>query len=382
MPNSYRQWIYAKPMVEDRLGLEQFELREQPLHELKVGQALVRVKLINVHSNTRLRMALGLTALGETERANYACAEVVQSRDTAFKEGDVIACQAGWQDYQIISSADAAIGYPPASELTKAFNRTNSQWTYVFRPVMVKMWPSEVLMEMFGTSGLTAYFGMRQCGPIMPRDSVLVAGATGSVGSIAAQLARIAGAYVVGLAGGEQRCTWVRQTLGIDEGIDYRATDLPGRLRRALPDGIDVYSDGVGGPLTKTVVGMMNRNGRLFAYGSAAAFYADRIDAPKERPTLRRMFGISDEVETLLKERHIKSESWIVDAFYHERVKAEDDLSRILLSGALKPINNVVDGFEKLPEAISGLYQGSRAGKLQVRFEPDQIATRGVSGER
>jgi NADPH-dependent curcumin reductase CurA len=115
MPNSYRRLIYAKPMVEDPLSLEQFELREQPLPELKDGQALVRVKLINIHSNTRLRMALGMTALGETEHSNYACAEVVQSRDAAFKEGDVIAWQAGWQDYQIITSADTAIGYPPAS---------------------------------------------------------------------------------------------------------------------------------------------------------------------------------------------------------------------------------------------------------------------------
>jgi NADPH-dependent curcumin reductase CurA len=117
---------------------------------------------------------------------------------------------------------------------------------------------------------MTAYFGMRQCGPLMPRDAVLVAGATGSVGSIAAQLARIAGAYVVGFAAGEDRCTWARRTLSIDDCIDYRAADLPDRLRHALPDGIDVYSDGVGGPLTKTVVGLMNRHGRLFAYGIIA----------------------------------------------------------------------------------------------------------------
>jgi NADPH-dependent curcumin reductase CurA len=276
MAASYRQWIYAKPMAGDKLGPEHFELREQPIPELQDGQALVRVKLINVHSNTRTRLALGMTALGDTERSNYACAEVIQSRDPAFREGDVIACQAGWQDYQLISSADAAIGYPPATALTKAVNHTNSQWTYVFRPAMVTMWPSEVLMDLFGTSGTTAYFGMRQCGPLMPRDAVLVAGATGSVGSIAAQLARIAGAYVVGFAGGEDRCTWARRTLGIDDCIDYRAANLPDRLRHALPDGIDVYSDGVGEPL---------------------------------------------------------------------------------------------------PEAISGLYQGSRAGKLQVRFAPDRIAT-------
>ncbi|MEA2894545.1 MAG: hypothetical protein QOJ84_160, partial [Bradyrhizobium sp.] len=196
LPTKFRQWIFAHPMVNDVLGLEQFELREVPIPELTPGQALVRVKLLNIHSGTRARMANGMTRLGDTDRSNYACAEVMQSRDPTFKEGDVIACQAGWQDFQIVSSGDASVGYGPPSELLKALNGTNSQWNYVFRPAMVKMWPPEVLMEMFGTSGMTAYFGMRECGPLMPKDCVAVAGTTGSVGSIAAQLARIAGCTV------------------------------------------------------------------------------------------------------------------------------------------------------------------------------------------
>jgi Putative NADP-dependent oxidoreductases len=154
-------------------------------------------------------MANGMTRPGDTDRSNYACAEVVQSRDQTFKEGDVIACQAGWQEYQTSAAKTDPVGYGPASELVKALNGTNSQWNYVFRPAMVKMWPPEVLMEMFGTSGMTAYFGMRECGPLMPRDCVAVAGTTGSVGSIAAQLARIAGCYVVGFGGGMDRCKWV-----------------------------------------------------------------------------------------------------------------------------------------------------------------------------
>jgi NADPH-dependent curcumin reductase CurA len=248
-------------------------------------------------------------------------------------------------------------------------NGTNSQWNYVFRPAMVKMWPPDVLMEMFGTSGMTAYFGMRECGPLMPKDCVAVAAATGSVGCIVAQLAKIAGCYVVGFAGGADRCAWVLETLGIDKCIDYRAKDFAAQLAAAFPQGIDVFSDGVGGALTETVMAMMNRNSRLFSYGAAAAFYADRIDVPKERPPLRRMFGISETIEKILKTRNIKSEAWIVDAFYHERLKAEDDLSLHLRSGALKPISTIVEGFDKLPAAVVGLYSQARAGKLQVRFE-------------
>ena len=111
MAKTYRKWIYAKPMVGDVLGPEQFALREVPVPDVQPGQALVRVKLVNIHSATRLRMAQGMTKLGDTDLSNYACAEVVQSRDKTFKEGDIIACQAGWQDHQIISSEDASVGY-------------------------------------------------------------------------------------------------------------------------------------------------------------------------------------------------------------------------------------------------------------------------------
>src|SRR5437899_6860518 len=97
LPAKYRQWIFARPMVNDVLGPEQFELREGPIPELKQGQALVRVKLLNIHSGTRARMANGMTKLGDTDRSNYACAEVVQSRDQTFRAGDGIARQAGWQ---------------------------------------------------------------------------------------------------------------------------------------------------------------------------------------------------------------------------------------------------------------------------------------------
>ncbi len=371
MPKTYRKWIFAKPMVDDRLGVEQFELQEHPIPALQEGQALVRVKLVNIHSATRSRMAGGMTKQGDTDRSNYACAEVLQSRDQAFKEGDVIACQAGWQDYQVIRSDDRSVGYGAASEAVRAVNGTNSQWTYVFRPAMVQMWPPEVLMDIFGTSGMTAYFGMRQCGPLRRTDAVAVAGATGSVGSIVAQLAKIAGCSVVGFGGGPDRCRWVMDSLGIDYCIDYRAMDFERQLKAAFPGGIDVFSDGIGGSLTATVAGLMNQDSRLFAYGGAGAFYADRLDAPpQQRPSLRRAFGISEEIEEILKQRNIKSEAWIVHDFYHERLKAEDDLSRLLQSGALKPINNVVDGFDNLPNAVVGLYQAARSGKLQVRFSP------------
>jgi NADPH-dependent curcumin reductase CurA len=371
MPKSYRQWVFAKPISSAPLDRAHFELRQLPMPEPSIGQALVRILLLNIHSATRQRMLGGATKLGNTDLTNYACAEVIQSRDPAFKEGDVIHCQAGWQEYQLISSADPAISYPPASELVKAVHGTQSQWTYVFRPVLVKMWSPSVLMEMFGTSGMTAYFGMRECGPLMPRDHVAVAGTSGSVGSIAAQLAKIAGARVIGFAGGTERCQWVVETLSIDGCIDYRADDLNARLQRAFPAGIDVFSDGVGGRMTDAVLRLMNQDGRMLSYGAGAALYADVPSMPGPGSSLRRMVGITEAMERTLRVRNIKSEAWIVDAFYHERLGAEDDLSRLMLTGRLKPVTHVIEGLDRLPDAIADLYRFGRSGKLQV-----QIATR------
>lgn len=360
--------ILAKPATGSRPSLDLFDQVEHPIPVPREGEALVRVLLINIHAATFLRIASGATKIGATDPTNYACAVVVQSRDPAFAEGDVIHCQAGWQEYQIIKSSDSAVGYPPPNALVKSLNRTNSQWCYVFRPEMVEIWSPSILMEMFGTSGMTAYFGMRECGPIMPQDKVFVAGASGSVGSLAAQLAKIAGAYVVGLAGGEDRCQWVVETTGIDGCIDYRATDLRQELSGAFPTGIDVFSDGIGGYLTEVAVETMNPNGRLLAYGSASLFYGDDVPASLQGKTFRQMVGITDEIEDILRSRNIKSEAWIVDAFYHERLAAEADMSRLLLAGKLKAVTNVVDGFDALPQAIVDMYGQSRAGKLQVQF--------------
>jgi NADPH-dependent curcumin reductase CurA len=374
-PKTTRQWIYAKPLENGELRPQHFDLRDVTLPELKAGEALVRVKLINIHSNTRMRMATQAIRPSETDAANYACAEVIDSRTPTFQKGDIVACQTGWQEHQVISTGAAAVGFGVASELFKALNGTNSPWTYKFRPAMAKLWPAEVLMDVFGSSGMTAYFGARECGPLVPSDRVAVAAATGSVGSIVAQLAKAAGCYVVGFAGGHERCDWVVKNLGIDRCIDYRAADFRNQLKDAFPNGIDVYSDGVGGSLTEIVMEQIKPDGRLFSYGGVVAFYANE-SMPESQPfnirnqpfDIRKSFGISDNVEILLKQKNIKTEPFRLHVFYHERLKAEDDLSQFMLAGKLKPIHNVVDGFENLPQAIADLYQNRRPGKLQIRL--------------
>ncbi|WP_245262718.1 NADP-dependent oxidoreductase [Ensifer sp. BR816] len=363
----FRQWVLSKPL-EGPLEPDHFQLREVPLPDPGPGQALVRVLLVNIHSATRKRMVAGGTKVGATDPTNFACGVVVKSRDPAFQEGDVIHCQAGWQEYQLVSSDDAAIGYPPVNELVKATNGTNSPFLYVFRPALVRMWSPSVLMDVLSTSGLTAYFGLRECGPLMPSDHVAVAGTSGSVGSMAAQLAKIAGARVMGFAGGEERCRWVVDTLGIDGCVDYKADDLDAELQARFPQGIDFFSDGVGGRVSEAALKLVKPNGRMFSYGSASALYGEGSGTGGPAPSIRHMMGITDEVEQKLRQRNIKAEAWMVIDFYHERMRAEDDLSRLMFTGRLKPITNLVEGFDKLPGAIADLYRKRRSGKLQVQF--------------
>ncbi|WP_157650475.1 MDR family NADP-dependent oxidoreductase [Burkholderia ubonensis] len=370
MPERFRQWIVRRAPVDGSLTPENFEQRTVETPTLAQGEALVRIKLLNIHSATRLRMLRGTIREGDTDPHNYACAEVIDSRDPAFAVGDIVACQAGWQEYQVIRSSDPPVGFPEPSELVQELNGTSSPWTYVFRPALVRQWSPSVLMEIFGTSGMTAWFGLREYGPIMPRDTVAVAATTGAVGSIVAQLAKAAGARVIGFAGGPERCRWVMDTLRIDGCIDYSAPKIEDELAAAFPEGIDVFSDGVGGELTGHVVARMNRYGRLFSYGSAAASYAPQpADAPVVRPTMRETFGISPEIERILCERRIKSGAWTVDTFYHERLQAENDLARLLWMQRLRPNARVIHGFHELPRAVADMYRGPRAGKLQISLE-------------
>jgi NADPH-dependent curcumin reductase len=370
VPDHYRQWVVKGPLPDGMLCEHNFEPRQIAMPDVANGEALVRIKLLNIHSATRLRIARGLIVDGTTDPNCYACAEVVRSRDPAFEVGDIIACQAGWQEYQIVRSSDLPIGFGEPTELVKALNHTRSPWTYVFRAELVRMWPPAVLMEIFGTSGMTAWFGMQEYGPLMPRDTVAVAAATGSVGTIVAQLAKAAGCRVVGFAGGRDRCKWVVETLKIDGCIDYTTDDFTLALRTAFPEGIDVFSDGVGGQMTEAVVRHMNRHARLFSYGLAAAAYGvDAGSVPAQKPTMRETFGITASVERVLRERNIKSGAWTVDAFYHERLRAENDLSRLMSMGHLHPHSRVTYGFERLPEAIVEQYRRRGTGKLQISFE-------------
>lgn len=376
LPGSCRKWVVARPVEGQRITPGHFGMVDVPLPELRDGQALVRTRLINLHSRTRLKL-WSMTA-GESDLANYGLAEVVASRDPLLPVGASVHWQLGWQDWQIISRDETPIGYAPPTPAVRALNQTDAPMNYVLRPQIADGWPADVVIHVFGTSGTTALLGLRRC-HVSSGDRVLVAAASGSVGSLAAQIAKARGAYVVGLAGGEDRCRWVTGMLGIDDCIDYRAPQLAERLRAAFPHGIDLFCDGVGGSLTALVAPMIGDGGRLFSYGSSENFYSgQRASQPVNG--LRGAFGITPEIEGLCNERSIRIEAWIVFDHYDERLSLEDELAELLRSGNLKALTNVTKGFECLPQAVIALYEQPRSGKAQVDFVASKGERRAQQG--
>ena len=372
-PKTVKKWVLAKNVGEDlKLTPEHFKLVEEPMPTPKQGEALVKVVLCNIHASTRNLMRPGKsTKVGETDKTNYACARVMQSRDKTYREGDLIALQAGWNTYQVTSSDWPQEGSPREFALVDELNGSLSRTDYVFRPVMVRQYTPDVLMDVFGTSGLTAYYGMRECGPITPKDRIAVAGTTGSVGAMAAQICKAKGAYVVGFGGGAERAKWVTDTLGIDKALDYRAKDLDAQLKAAFPNGIDVYCDGVGGPLTESIAKLMNQDSRYFSYGSSAGIYADlQPDYTASAEKSAGMFGMSQAVANIIKERHIKLAAWNQAVWAQDRIEAENKLSQLVNTKKLKPINYVVKGFENIPKGVVSQYDGTNPyGKLQLQYE-------------
>jgi len=376
-PKTVKKWILTKNVGDDnKLTMDHFKLVEEPMPQIKQGEALVKVILCNIHANTRnLMKAKGSTKVGETDKTNYSFAKVIQSRDKTFKEGDSITCAGGWNTYQTTSSdlsredVGAGHGAPREFALVEELNGSNSRTAYVFRPVMLKQFTPDVLMDVYGTSGLTAYYGVRECGPIMPRDRIAVSGTTGSVGAMAAQICKARGAYVVGFGGGAERAKWVVDTLKMDKGLDYRAADLDAQLKAEFPDGIDVYIDGTGGPLSEAIAKQMNRDGRYFSYGGAAQIYKD-LQPTSSSMAQAKEFGMTDLIEKIIKERHIKLEAWNQAVWAQDRIEAENKLSQLMNTGKLKAINTVVKGFENIPKGIMSQYDGSNPyGKLQLQYE-------------
>jgi len=334
MPMSNRQFLLAE-IPKGKLGLEHFRLTTIAMPVPGDGEVLARVRYIALDAANRAWMLgpsyrAALTA-GQV-MAGAGLAEVVESRAEGFEPGDLVYGDIGWQEYAAL----------PVSNLRKVGPAS----------------PMSYSLSVYGVAGLTAYFGLLECGQPQAGETVVVSAAAGAVGSIAGQISRIKGCRVVGVAGGADKCALLISEFGFDAAVDYKAhIGNPGGLYRALQTacqgGIDVYFDNVGGEILETCLFAMKRHGRIAACG-AVSMYDGSVP-----------YGLRS-VSTIISNR-VTLRGFIVSDFYARRDLALAELKGWVESGALKVREDIIEGFENLPAALVGLLAGANIGKRMVR---------------
>jgi len=334
-PIGNRQWILVR-RPRGPLAPEDFAWREGPVPEPGPGEVLSRTLYLSIDPANRAWMSPVATYTRPVEVGGvmdgFTLAEVVRSNDPAFRPGDVVEGMNGWQDYKVARGA----------ELSRVERRE----------------PLSHRLSLTGITGRTAYFGLLEIGRPRPGETVLVSAAAGATGSVAAQLARIAGCRVIGIAGSTEKCRWLVAELGLDGALDHHDPELRRRLAELCPRGVDVYFDNVGGDLLETVLFQMNLFGRVVCCGVVSQY-----DTATPAPGPRGVPG-------LLVVKRLRMEGFVVMDFDARRAEAEARLARFAEEGRLRVPEQIVEGLERAPEALIGVLHGRNLGKCMVRVAP------------
>ena len=319
--------------------LQDFHLELEPVPVPADGQVLLRTLYLSLDPYMRNLMdevgpgyapsvALGETMVGGT------VSRVVQSRNPQFRPGQLVLANAGWQDYALSDGA----GLLPLDDLAR---------------------PSLALGGL-GMPGFTAYVGLLDLGQPRPGGTVVVAAATGAVGAVVGQLAKLRGARVVGIAGGADKCRYAVEELGFDLCLDRREAELDERLAAACPAGIDVYFENVGGEVLDAVLPLLNIGARVPVCGFIAHY--NQASLPSASDRLPKLLA------TVLQKR-IRMQGFIILDHYAERfADFRRDMAQWVAQGKVRLREDVVDGLEQAPAAFAGLLEGKNFGKLVVRI--------------
>ena len=337
------QWrVAARP-----LGMpkpEDFAYTEEAVPEPGAGEVLLKTLYLGLAPVMRMYMqgtgAAGEKALGIGDVIHgRGVGEVVTSNHPAFAPGDIVQGQLGWQTYKVSAVT-------PQEKVFKVADRGV---------------PYALSAGMLAMTGLSAYGGFLDCGQPKAGDLVVVSGAAGGVGSIVVQIAKIKGCRVIGIAGGPEKCAFLR-SLGVDETIDYKAEDVPARIAALCPDGLDIYFDNVGGETLAACLENLAMGARVVLCGSISEYTRD---AP---------FGLTN--YTRLRAVNGMMKGFFVYNYLDRFDEAVDALAGWIRSGRMQPVQDVIDGFENMPEALMRLYDGRNIGVqcCRVREHPHDLA--------
>jgi hypothetical protein len=316
---------------------QDFRHEQAPLPVPGTGEVLMRTLYLSLDPYMRGRMNDATTyapplALGEV-MVGGTVARVEASADPRFTPGDLVLAHSGWQDYAV----------QPADALT---------------PLGALAHPSYAL-SVLGMPGFTAWHGLLRIGQPKAGETVVVAAASGAVGAVVGQIAKLKGARVVGIAGGQAKCRHVVEELGFDVCLDRHAPDLAAQLAAACPDGIDVYFESVGGPVFDAVLPLLNEHARIPMCGSIAHYNETDVQSGIDR---------LPQLMSALVFKRVRMEGFIIlDHYADGFAQFYREMSEWVAAGKVKLREDVVEGLENAPSAFIGLLEGRNFGKLVVR---------------
>ena len=312
---------------------QNFRIVDAPLPAPAHGEVLVRNEWLSLDPYMRGRMSDAKSyvppAKLDEPMTGQTVGEVIDSRDARFKAGDKVLTYLGWQSH----------GAARGDDLVKIDTRRV---------------PASYYLGILGMPGITAWFGLFEIGQPKPGETVLVSAASGAVGSVVGQLAKITGCRAVGIAGGPAKCDYVVTELGFDACVDHRADNLYDELRAACPEGVDVDFENVGGDVLDAALRVMNRHSRIVVCGLVAEY-------SRTEPYAHRR------LRSILVNR-IRMQGMIVFDWKDRYGEALAGLAGYLAEGKLKYRESIVDGLDNAPRALIGLLRGDNFGKQLVRI--------------
>jgi NADPH-dependent curcumin reductase CurA len=340
MANQTNREIRLKSRPVGLPTLDNFELAETAVPTPAAGQVLVRNIFMSVDPYMRGRMVdrqsyVPPFQVGEVLQGGAIGQVVTSNNSKDFKVGDYVSNFNGWREWFV----------SPGAGLSKL--------EHTFAPL-------QAYLGALGMPGLTAYAGLLRVGQLRDGERVFVSAASGAVGSIVAQIAKNKGCHVVGSAGSDEKCRYLTEELGIDGAINYRkAGDLTAALKKAFPEGIDVYFENVGGEHLVAALNNMRLNGRIALCGMIDQYNATEM--PAGPGNLAIAIGMSLTLQGFIVSNHAD----LMPAFLA-------DMNKWIKEGKMKWRETILDGIERAPEAFIGLFKGDNFGKMLVRLGPDK----------
>ena len=305
---------------------EDFAVVSAPLPEPAEGEFQAEAMLVSVDPYMRPR--LNAEQPLDAPMLGGGIARVVKSRHKTIQDGDIIRHWSGMQETFVSNGAGSMVLKPdPGLPLT-------------------------VYMHALGGTGLTAYGGLLETGSLKDGEQVFVSTAGGAVGSVAAQIAKIRGCYVVGSTGSEDKATWLRQSAGLDAVINYKTEALAQSLAAAMPRGIDVYFENVGGAQLDAALPLMNVRGRIPVCGMISTYNGGGEGV---RNLFALIYG------------RVRMEGFVASDFGHLNEAFVSDMTGWLKDGRIKYQETILEGFERAPEGLIGLFEGRNSGKMLIR---------------